>query len=325
MNSGHDSYSAVDIGFAHPALLYRDSAEFVERTGQLVADAVQASRPVLVALPSTNLSLLRASLGGDAQWVRWIDMSEAGGNPGRLLPAVLGAFADRHVNRHVVMIGEPIWDGRRAREYGAAVQHEALINLAFSNRRVTVVCPYATSKLSPATIVDAARTHPELIEAGRLSRSTSYGDPASVAAAAVGPLPDPPGDAAVLVIFDGHDLAKSRTFTKHHGRELGLYGRRLEDLELAVHEAVVNTITHAPGPGTLRMWRRGGSVVCEIHDRGRIDDPLVGRHAPGMDDEHGHGLPMIHQLCDLVHLQTDAVGTVLQLYMDIPQAVTRLE
>ena len=43
---------------------------------------------------------------------------------------------DAHPDKHVRVIGEPIWPGRSDLEYPACVQHEALINRAFAVRDV---------------------------------------------------------------------------------------------------------------------------------------------------------------------------------------------
>src|SRR5215217_729913 len=46
----------------------------------------------------------------------------------------------------------------------ACAQHEALINVAFAGRRVTILCPYNTANLDPAVLADAAVTHPVLVD-----------------------------------------------------------------------------------------------------------------------------------------------------------------
>jgi hypothetical protein len=55
--------------------------------------------------------------------------------------------------------------------------------------------------------------------------------------------------------------------------------------------------------------------VCEI--AGRIDDPLVGRRSPDHDGEHGRGMWLINQLCDLVELRPGPAGTTLRLRMSL--------
>lgn len=48
------------------------------------------------------------------------------------------------------MINEPTWASRSDVEYPACVQHEALINNAFTGRDLAVLCPHDESRLDPA-------------------------------------------------------------------------------------------------------------------------------------------------------------------------------
>jgi len=46
-----------------------------------------------------------------------------------------------------------------------------------------------------------------------------------------------------------------------------------------------------------------------------ITDPLVGRRAPPPEANGGHGLWLVHQICDHVELHSDEQGTVIRLHM----------
>src|SRR4051794_6898829 len=98
--------------FVHPALFYRGEEEYLDGTVSFVRDGLKAGEPVAVAVPGPNLAILRAALGEDAADVRFLDMTEAGRNPGRIIPKVLRGFADAHRHVRVRIIGEPIWSGR---------------------------------------------------------------------------------------------------------------------------------------------------------------------------------------------------------------------
>lgn len=304
-------------GFAHPALLYDGPDQYLDQIGSFIGAERAAGRPVLAAVPRHNLDLLRDDLGRDGDRVRWIDLTEAGRNPGRILATVLTAFADEHPGQRVAMVDEPIWAERSGGAYAAGVQHEALVNLAFAGRAATVLCPYDTSRLSASVLCDAARTHPELVQAGHHRRSAAYADPATIAATALDPLPDPPADAATLMVLDAADLRTVRDFVNHHAAALGLDADKRADLELAADEAVSNTVTHTEGSGVIRLWRDHDAVICEVHDDGHIRDPLAGRRVPALGDEHGYGLLLMHQLCDLVHVRTGEAGTTIHLHAEV--------
>ncbi len=127
-----------------------------------------------MAVPGPQLKLMKTELGADADQVHFLDMTQAGRNPGRIIPGVLRAFADARSTARVRIIGEPIWPGRTSAEYPACVQHEALINAAFRGREVTILCPYDADGLDEKVLADAYATHPLVIDEGRELASAAY-------------------------------------------------------------------------------------------------------------------------------------------------------
>jgi hypothetical protein len=227
-------------GFVHPALLYRDRDEYLAGSVSFIRDGLAAGEPVAVAVPTGNLRLLRDVLGDDAGQVMWRDMTVAGRNPGRIIPTVLLAFASAHTGRRVRIIGEPIWAGRTAMEYPACAQHEALINVAFADQAATILCPYDVSRLDPAWVRDAHRTHPVIWDGVQRIDSYQYGDPITVATDVNRPLPDPPPGAAAIVV-ELSSLAMVRRFVADMATRAGLPQQRVADAVLAVSEVTANT------------------------------------------------------------------------------------
>lgn len=301
-----------DEVFAHPALLYSTAAEYLAGTVPFVLDGLAAGEPVVVAVPRPNLDLLRAELGSAADRVRLHDMGEIGRNPGRILAELLHAAADPHPDRHVRIIGEPVWPGRSALEYPACVQHEALINHSFRGRRVTVLCPYDAVRLDPAVLADAAQTHPVLVEGGWARTSPAYA-PDHAIARATGRLPEP-GTATVFP-FDAPRLSPARQFAAAEARRAGLDDDRVDDFVLAIGELAANSIRHGGGRGTLRIWSEDGLLAGEVSDAGRLTDPLAGRRRAGLRQMSGRGLLLVHHLADLVRTHTGPDGTTTRVYL----------
>jgi hypothetical protein len=54
-------------------------------------------------------------------------------------------------------------------------------------------------------------------------------------------------------------------------------------------------------------------VVCEVHDGGRLADPLPGLRAPHPAQLRGRGLWIARQLCDVLHLWSDPDGTHVRI------------
>lgn len=306
--------------FVHPALFYQDLDEYLAGVGEFVRTALSAGEPVLVAVPGPHLDALREGIGGSATDVAWTDMTELGRNPGRILSA-LHDFADLHVNRPVRIVGEPIWPGRSAAEVVEATRHEALINTAFAGRTATILCPYDVRGLAPEVVADARRTHPTVIEAGRDLPSPQYTDAAGVTADCDGPLPEHDDEVPAIEYSHG-GLAEVREYAEAWARGTALTPARRGDLVLAVSEAAANSLAHGGGKGSLRLWSTAGpgaGVVAEVHDAGRLADPLAGRRRPSLASANGgRGLWMIHQLCDLVEVRAIDDGFTLRLHMATP-------
>ncbi|WP_327696810.1 sensor histidine kinase [Streptomyces sp. NBC_00459] len=299
--------------FVHPALFYRGEEEYLDGTVPFIREGLKAGHPVAVAVPGPNLALLKGSLGEEAASVRFLDMTDAGRNPGRIIPRVLRAFADAHTQTHVRIIGEPIWVGRSSVEYPACVQHEALINPAFEGRDVTILCPYDAERLDKEVLTDAYATHPVIISGGSRRTSPSYA-PGQVVARYNRPLPAAPA-AAEPQHFGVDELPVVRRFAVARGAQLGLSGVQLDDLALAVAELTTNSVVHGGGFGSLRIWAEESQLVCEVRDRGQLNDPLAGRRPATRDQRGGRGLLLVHTVADLVRVHTDPDGTAIRFYL----------
>jgi anti-sigma regulatory factor (Ser/Thr protein kinase) len=212
----------------------------------------------------------------------------------------------------VRIIGEPIWPGRSGVEYPACVQHEALINLAFAGRNVTILCPYDAANLDDAVLADAYLTHPLVIDERGTRRSHRY-DPDRVVADANAPLTEPPADAAVIS-FSQAGISAVRGFVTEGARGLGLSTERIDDLVLAVNELTTNSVIHGGGSGIVRLWREPGRLVCETWDTGRLRDPLAGRRPVPVHGEEGRGLLLVNHLSDLVRIHGTDGGTTIRLH-----------
>lgn len=291
--------------FAHEALFYRDEEEFLTGTARFVADGVSSGEPVLVAVPEAKIALLRERLGAQADQVHFIDMTEAGRNPGRIIPGVLMAFSASAPQSRVHMVGEPVWPGRSEIEYPACVQYEALINTAFEGRKGTLLCAYDAASLPGHVLEDTKRTHPVVIDGAKRVASEWYTDPANLADIYNVPLPPPPKSAEEH-IFSVGTLAHMRKLVTAYAS--WLRREKLDDLVLAVNELATNSILHASGRGVLRMWREGDTVVCEVSDSGT-------GFPPAFTGLSGFGIVMVNLLCDLVRTHTSHSGTTVRVYL----------
>ena len=304
--------------FRHEALLYDGEPEFVAATAAFSRDAVAAGEPILVVVSARKIDRLRAELGDEAAAVTFADMAEVGRNPARIIPA-WQEFVAGHARwgQRLRGVGEPIWADRSPAELVECQHHETLLNVAFDDGPPWwLLCPYDTGALDAAVVAEARRSHPLVLQAGTHRHSADYRVAAAAAAPFDGPLPEPPVTSPAVVFDAGAEpLPVLRRFVSRAAAHADLDAARAADLVLAVNELVTNSLHHGGGSGVLRAWRQGDALVCEVRDRGRIDEPLVGREHPRNDSLGGRGLWLVNQLCDLVQVRSSDDGTAVRVYM----------
>ena len=296
----------------HLALFYHGPGEYLAALGGFIQASRARGHAVFLAVPGLKTRLVRRELGEDSAQAAVVDMAELGRNPARIIPAVL-AYAGQHRGRHVCCIGEPIWPGRTAAEMREATRHEALINLAFRDSPVTVVCPYDSAGLPGAVVADAASTHPAIIKDGKETASAGYLVPPGLPPRCNGALPRPPAHAETLGYRD--DLRPVRSFVASRAECAGLAPPRIPDLVLAASELAGNTLRHTNSGGTVQVWRTRAEIICQVTDTGQITDPLAWHRAPSDELLGGKGLWLVNQVCDLVQARTGQAGTSARLHM----------
>ncbi|MEV0394797.1 sensor histidine kinase [Polymorphospora rubra] len=296
----------------HEALFYTGDDDYLAATVPFVEEGLAAGEPVLIAVPTYGLGLLRRFDGVDG--VRLLDMVRAGRNPARIIPGVLHAFVAGH-GSPVRVVGEPVWPGRAAADYPRCVQHEALVNIAFANHPVRMLCPYDAARLDLDVLADAASTHPVLMRGGDRQPSLGYTRPERIVDAFNRPLPEPTTATTVLV-FETAGLCGVRGLLVALATEAGLPPDRVTDLRIAVNELATNAVASAAGPAVLRVWTEPDALVCEITGSSVLTDRLAGRIPPPHTTERGRGLVLVNLLCDLVHVHTTEDSTTVRLLMD---------
>jgi hypothetical protein len=277
-----------------------------------IAGGLACSEPVFAALPGGLAGRVRSGLGAAGWQLAVADMNRLGRNPARITVA-LSSFAGQHAGRRIRVVTEPLWPGRSDAETAEVTKHEALVGPALAAVSADVMCPYDAARLSPALIDGACRTHPEVLERGHRRASGCYraGPPAGPEAA----LPPPPAAAESLAYRS--ELHSVRALADRYAERAGLPADRRADLVLAVSEIAANTLAHTAGGGTVHIWTSGPEVICQLHDSGRITDPMAGRRRPA-PDAPGQGLWVVNHVCDLAETRSGPGGTTTRLRFRLP-------
>jgi anti-sigma regulatory factor (Ser/Thr protein kinase) len=302
--------------FRHEALFYAGEEQFLEGTLPFVSTALAEEEPVLVVLRRDRSALLREALGDAAELVRFQDMHQLGRNPARIIPACR-EFLDQNAadGRGARGIGELIWPDRSQAELAECDRHESLLNLAFDRGQAwRLLCPYDLDGLDEHVIESARRNHPFVTLDGGSRRSERYVNSTASPDPFVGALPAPATDVEALP-FGCEQLKTIRSAVATWAAGAMLGSERVERLVLAVNEVASNSVRYGGGGGTLRLWSEPQTLVCEVRDGGRIEQPLAGRIRPTADQHGGRGLWLVNQLCDLVQIRSTPSGTVVRLHM----------
>jgi anti-sigma regulatory factor (Ser/Thr protein kinase) len=300
--------------FSHEALLYEGPDGLLAGTLPFIREGLERDEPIMVAVGAGKISRLRDALGPEAERVDFADMAVLGHNPARIIPAWEN-FLSRH-DGPARGIGEPIWAGRSGPELVECQLHEALLNVAFAETPdFALLCPYDVTTLDESIVHEACCSHPTVNE----QPSHSFREAARLLAPFESPLPRPPAQARLLG-FEIDTVSDVRRLARECAGELE--PERVEDLVLAVTELAANSIRHGGGRGILRIWTERDTLVCEVRDRGRIADPLAGRHVPDPEWLGGRGLWIANAVCDLVQVRSGAQGTAVRLHMSVKPRIS---
>jgi anti-sigma regulatory factor (Ser/Thr protein kinase) len=192
---------------------------------------------------------------------------------------------------------------------------DAALNVALVDVAATVVCLYPQLPLHREVADGARHNHPLLLVDGVLRQNPEYREPREVLAGHGVPAPAVLGPPDRRVGFDTWQLVAVRQVVAEAARAAGCDHDRVEDLVVAVNEVATNAVEHGTGDARLDVWTGPATrgLVCEVHDGGRLADPLPGLRAPHPSDPRGRGLWIARQLCDLLHVWGDDTGTHVRI------------
>jgi anti-sigma regulatory factor (Ser/Thr protein kinase) len=297
-------------GFQHEALIYAGGDDYLAGTIPFLRGGLEAEEPALVAVGPAQTELLEGELGSDAKLIRFLPMEEVGRNPASIIP-LWQEFVDEHGGRSLRGIGEPVWAARSAQALEECHRHEGLLNVAFSGGPGwSLLCPYDAESLPDDVLERVGSSHRHVRREGEVEESRAFEPDIDFFA---GELP-PPEEQPEVVAFGLEELADVRLRVAAAAERAGFDQGGVADLVTAASELAANSVIHGGGNGILRLWWEDSRLLAEVEDRGRIEEPLVGRLRPGVHQEGGRGLWLANQLCDLVQIRSGDGGTVVRLH-----------
>jgi len=310
--SAHDAAEPHER-YRHECQLYRGIDEFLVAIVPFIQDGLERGQQVMVAVAEPRLQALRDALGDEANRVIFADMAELGRNPALIIPA-WREFTAAANGRPVRGVGEPIWAGRGDTEIVECQFHEALLNLAVPEETpLWLVCPYDIESLGDSLIIEALRSHPfvvesEVAEAG----NRHYGGAAHARSLFAADLPAP-ATPTTAVPFDADRHGEAAARILRFAASAGTPIQRAAKFVTAVDE-IATAGLHESGQVQIRLWRDEDAMVCEVGDRGVVDDPLIGRSSSLRPQSRERGIRLANELCDLVQVRSNASGTSVRVH-----------
>src|SRR6266540_3629636 len=273
----------------HQALFYDSPEQLMATLAPFIMKALRRRHAILAVTTSDNIRAIESGLGGDAEEVEFVESSDWYHTPGQTLAAYHRYVQDqRGGHDRVWLIGELAWQDRDTAETDEWIRYDSAYNLAFAGLPASIICLFDQTRLPPAIIADARRTHPLVTTPYGSSPTSEYADPPPV-----------------------------RAFVARHVAWWGLSPERIDDLVIAVNEVTTNAIKHGAGHGVVRVWREGSRLLCEVSDPGHVEDQLIGFVPGDPEADHGHGLWLTRQLTDTMDVRNSRDGTTVRLHIHL--------
>jgi anti-sigma regulatory factor (Ser/Thr protein kinase) len=299
----------------HELFTYATDERLAERVVPFLHEGFAAGEPAVVVTTPERRAVLRAALGGAAGRVAFLDRDAHYTRP----EAVLAAY-DMSVRTllkggatGVRVMGElPICQSRG--EWDRWLCYEAILNRAFADRPVSLLCGY-DSRAVPADVVElACRAHPVITEAQNGGHAhDGYEAPEAILRELAAPPISGPRLAARPIESEPRRFREALSDALARA---GVDGERADRMLIAAGEVFANAQRHGGGVRSMRVGSMADRFVCELTDHGLgIDDPLAGYVPPKVGDDGGAGLWVARQLTWRLELVPTADGLAVRLWV----------
>jgi anti-sigma regulatory factor (Ser/Thr protein kinase) len=295
----------------HSLFAYGRDDALVDRIVPLLIDGVHEREAVVSVVDQRKRALLRQALGPYAERIDWIDRDTFYTRP----EAVLAGY-DAQVRRYIrdgfprVRVFGEVPRCRTPAESDTWTLYEALVNPAFSQRPVTLICGLDARDQSDSMTAGLWETHPRMLD-GDWSDNDHFDDPRTVVRARTPAPRDAPRFTQLPADIEARAL-RNRLFAEMAAA--GVSELAAGELLIAVCEILANAHRHGGGVRSVRCGSSDGRFVCEVADHGPgLDDPLAGYLPPRPG--RGAGLWVARQLTRELEMLSTERGLTMRLWI----------
>jgi anti-sigma regulatory factor (Ser/Thr protein kinase) len=303
----------TDLSKNHGLFVYDNDDDFVDRVTSYLGPGADDGEAGMAVLSRDKWELLREGLGDAWQRIRYQDRDGLYARPLAALAsydAALRRALDEGASAFRLLGEIPVTTSRDQRE--AWTQYEAVLNRAFADRPMSILCGYDVREQPEAAVEGALHTHPRVLVDG-WEDNPRYKDPARVVGEltrhrdALTDLRQLPVDADVNAFSDR---------LRREMATLQVPDGRAENLLLAAAQLFENATAHGHGARSQRIGRIGERIVWELSDNGPgFDDPLAGYLPPRPGDVKGRGLWLARQITDEVEFLATPQGFTARIWI----------
>jgi anti-sigma regulatory factor (Ser/Thr protein kinase) len=299
----------------HTAGFYPSSQDLVSRIVPIVRAGLDRGAPVALAVAPGTRDALREAVG-DLDTVTLLDHPDTPtGRSGQTM-AVRRAAQVRELaggGARVTLVAEHLdrFDGADGRFWS---EMEATANLALTGTALDLLCFYPELPLHRSVLDGALRNHPALLHDAAELPNPDFRAPHEVLAEIPVPPPVLLGPPDLRLDLHATPLNVVRATLESALSGAGYARARAEDVVFAVNEITTNALHHGAAPAELQVWTTPRAFVFEVHDSGRLGDPLPGVRPPSSTQRSGWGVWIARQTCEALHVWHDAAGTHVRLH-----------
>lgn len=299
---------------AHEALLFENDEQLRARILPFAEEALDAGQELVAVASERVRTVLEDAFGARLeQRVRFVDAdAQWAGGPQTMAWYHSTLVALRETGRPWRLIAEPTWMAHPGGEVWG--RYDAVANELFADYPCYTLCVLDRRSLSPHLAQEVRRVHPLVWDGSHTVPSPDYQPPQvflRCVEPAWSPAPDDRGSATLAHPREARDMVGSVLSGD-------VPTHRVEEVQLAVHELVVNALK-ATGAVTVSHWREGDTTVWEVRDDGPgLHDTAAGYRPPPPDTMGGRGLWLARSFADEAVVRPHGPGTAIRLYFRVP-------
>lgn len=302
--------------YTHRALFHDGNEELVAELVPFVTEGIEADERVVVVVSSAVGDLLRERIGPELAFDLW-NSTDVYTYPVQTLAAYVDTVrAATEQGRRMRVAGQPIWSGLSPLATTEWTCVEAACNVVFADSPLLMLCPYDTSRLDPAVIAAARRTHPEIHHGSHLATSPEFSPADHQSGVRSSGLPLRPASSEQISMFSSTDLSAVLSFVEDFARTRATSAGRITDLQLALEELLTRSIDYRVGAAQLHIWTTDDELVVEVESSGLLASPFAGYLPPSTSSPAAEeGLWLAGQKCDLIAVRQHNGHTTVRLHI----------